>query len=347
MKKSHLLFLLLFIVSIKSYTQIPATADTGLVKWLSFEAAFELNKKQPKPFLIDVYTDWCGWCKHMIKTTYSQSDLAGYINTYFYPVKFNAETKDTIEYLGVKYMNPGENKKSTHQLAYKLLGPSQSYPSTIFSNNNFQFNLLSGGYLDVKKIEPLLIYTLENIFRTTVYEDFQKQYDIAYPETPVADTAKSKLKWHSLNEALELQEKKPKKILINVYTNWCNGCKVMNKATFPNPTIASYLAKNYYAVDFNAESRDTIVFGNQTYINNGANGTPFHPFILALLKGNMTLPTSVILNEKLELTDAVALFLTPETLDPILHYYGEDAYKTTTWQEYHKKLEEAKVKAKK
>ncbi len=310
--------------------------DGSLVKWLSFKEAFELNKKQPRPFLIDIYTDWCGWCKHMMKTTYAQAPLAGYINSYFYPVKFNAETKDSVEYLGTMYYNPGTNKKSTHQLAVKLLGPNISYPSTIFSNNNFQFNLLSAGYLEVKSIEPLLIFTLENIFRTTSYEDFAKYYGKAFPEKPAEDTSKVKLKWHTMNEALELNKKHPRKILIDVYTNWCNGCKVMNKASFPDPLIAAYLNKNYYLVDFNAESKDTIVFAGQTFTNNGENGSPFHSLPVALLKGNMTLPTNIILNEKLEGIDAIPLFLTPETLDPVLHFYGEDAYKTIKWPDYQK-----------
>ena len=63
----------------------------------------EKMKKEPRPILLDFYTDWCGWCKQMMKTTYADVNLASYINTYFYPAKFNAESKDTIEYLGKKY----------------------------------------------------------------------------------------------------------------------------------------------------------------------------------------------------------------------------------------------------
>jgi thioredoxin-related protein len=347
MKKIYFAFFILIMIPLLGISQIKNQEDTSLVKWLSFKEAFELNKKQAKPFLIDIYTDWCGWCKHMMKTTYSNPQLAGYINAYFYPVKFDAETKDTVEYLGTKYTNPGAGKRSTHQLAVKLLGQSLSYPSTIFSNNNFQFNLLSAGYLEVKKMEPLLIFTLENIFRTTSYEDFQNSYDIAFPEKPFADTSKAKVTWHTMNEALVLQKKKPKKFLINVYTKWCNGCIVMNNSTYKDKKLVKSLDKNFYLINFDAEQRDTILFKNKTYSNNGAHGSPFHPFIIELLKGNITLPTCAVLNENLEIIDALPFFMTEKTLDPILTYYGTDIYKTTKWPEYQKQLETGTLKNKK
>ncbi len=160
---SCLFFVILFVPAAMNAQFLPGQKPEnaeGLVKWYTFKEAQELNKKNPRPFLIDVYTDWCGWCKHMIKTTYSDPGLANYINTYFYPIKFNAETKDTIEYNGVRYHNESSAPKTPHQLAKKMLGTSLTYPSTIFVNNNFQFNLLTQGYLEVRKIEPLLVFTV-------------------------------------------------------------------------------------------------------------------------------------------------------------------------------------------
>src|SRR4051812_13405847 len=100
-------FLLLTSLQIHAQLAVPADPDKegSLVKWMDFKEAFEKNSKVPKPFIIDIYTDWCGWCKHMMKTTYAVPELANYINSNFYPVKFNAETHDTIEFLGEKFAN--------------------------------------------------------------------------------------------------------------------------------------------------------------------------------------------------------------------------------------------------
>ncbi len=165
----------------------------------------------------------------MMKTTYADPGLSNYINTYFYPVKFDAETQDTVEYLGEKYVNQSKAKKSTHDLAIKLLGGKLSYPSTIFSNNNFQFNLLSAGYLETKKIEPILIFTVENAFRTSNFEDFNAAFEKTFYDTSAYD---KKIKWSTFEEVNKLQKKKSKKTIVFLSTDWCNTGRVMKRTSF-------------------------------------------------------------------------------------------------------------------
>jgi len=319
----------------------PTVEEQGLVKWISFNEAIELNKKQQKPFLVDIYTDWCGWCKQMMRTTYTDPNLAGYINTWFYPVKFNAEGHDTIEYQGVKYVNPGKEPRSTHQLAIKFLGNKLSYPSTIFISNNFQFQLNTSGYLDNRQIEPILVYTVENIYRTTAYEEFKTHFQKAF-----YDTTKSKeppVKMYSLAEAEKLNKKAPRKILLDIYTTWCNGCQVMNKTTFSDPLIKDYLSKHYYLVDLNAETKDSLVFKGKTYYNKGNNGTPFNDLVMELSHRNLSLPTLLVLDESEAIIDTLPFYISPETLEPVLQFYGENAYKTEKWADYVKKFSDKKM----
>lgn len=327
------------IIIICSFCNLTAQHENGLVKWLDFKEAQELNKKQAKPFIVDVYTDWCGWCKHMMKTTYSNPNIAGYINQHFYPVKFNAETKDTIEYNGKIYKPTSPNPKTPHELAIKFLGTSLSYPSTIFVANNFEYNLLSQGYLEEKKIEPLLIYTVENVYKSSGYEDFSAQFEHTFYDTVFN---KLPVKTYSLKEIEKLQKKNPKKILINITSSFCNSCKVQTATTLKDSTIASYINKNFYLINFDAESSDTIMFKNEKHFKTLINGYPLNTFALRVTNNRLQFPTVAVLDDKQNTLDALNVFLTPKTLLPILKYYAEDKYKTTPWADYIKTYNETK-----
>jgi thioredoxin-related protein len=74
------------------------------IKWLKFEEAIAANAKNPKMLLVDVYTDWCGWCKKMDKETFTDPKVIAHINSNFYAVKMNAEdTKRKFDFMGKEY----------------------------------------------------------------------------------------------------------------------------------------------------------------------------------------------------------------------------------------------------
>jgi thioredoxin-related protein len=92
---SILVFAVLLSFSVRAQDQI---------QWLKFEEAIEANAKSPKMLIVDVYTDWCGWCKKMDKETFTDPKVVEYINSNFYAVKLNAEdTKRTFDFMGKTY----------------------------------------------------------------------------------------------------------------------------------------------------------------------------------------------------------------------------------------------------
>jgi thioredoxin-related protein len=74
------------------------------IKWLKFEEAVAATEANPKMLFVDVYTDWCGWCKKMDKETFTDPAVIKYINETFYAVKMNAEdNKRTFDFKGKSY----------------------------------------------------------------------------------------------------------------------------------------------------------------------------------------------------------------------------------------------------
>ena len=61
------------------------------IQWMKFEEAIAANAKNPKMILVDVYTDWCGWCKKMDKDTFTDPRVIAHFEKNFYAVKLNAE----------------------------------------------------------------------------------------------------------------------------------------------------------------------------------------------------------------------------------------------------------------
>jgi thioredoxin-related protein len=306
-------------------------ADNGQVKWITLAEAQKKYKELPKPLIIDIYTDWCGWCKHMMKTTYSNPTLAQYINTHFYPVKFDAETKDTIEYDGKIYKPLSPAPKTAHELAIKFLGQSLSYPSTMFVANSYSFNMLSQGFLDDKKIEPMLVFMVENAWQTTSYDEFAMHFKRAFIDTAFK---KVPVTFYDVTQIEALQKKKPKKVLVHIGTDFCNTGYVMLRSTYVDTALARYLNKNFYMVSFNATHPDTVIYRNVKHFLTPVNGFPLNTLAFHISNNRFTLPSLCILDENLNLLDVINYYRPPTQLKPVLLYFGSDKYKKQTFAEF-------------
>ena len=142
------------------------------------------------------------------------------------------------------------------------------------------------------------------------------------------------IKWLTIQEAYALTQKKPKKFVVDVYTDWCGWCKVMDRETFSKPAIVDYVNENYYPVRFNAEQTADVTLGTQTfkYVSGGSRGV--HELAAALLKNQMSYPTTVFLDEKFNLIQPIAGYLEPRMFHQIITYFGNNYHQKEPFDQY-------------
>ncbi|MBS1644526.1 MAG: DUF255 domain-containing protein [Bacteroidetes bacterium] len=141
-------------------------------------------------------------------------------------------------------------------------------------------------------------------------------------------TAKE-IHWMTLDDVQVAMKEQPKKVWIDVYTGWCGWCKRMDQTTFQNPNVIQYMNEHFYAVKLDAEQKTDIRFLGKMYHADPTKRT--HPFAEELLKGQMSYPTSVVLQENFQMPQAIPGYQDVKTIEMILKYFGEAAYKTTPW----------------
>jgi uncharacterized protein YyaL (SSP411 family) len=131
-----------------------AAPPTASIQWLTLEQALDKSKTKPKKILIDIYTDWCGWCKKMDKQVYQDPAVVAQLNKEFYVVKLNAEQRQPITINGKTYKYIKKHK--AHELALSLLNGQMSYPSTVFLNEKQQIMQRISGFYAAKDFMKLL-----------------------------------------------------------------------------------------------------------------------------------------------------------------------------------------------
>ncbi len=155
-----------------SKTSTVINTTEGGIKWISWNEMVAAQKTEKRKVIIDVYTDWCGWCKHMDKTTFKNAAVSKYVNEKFYAVKLDAETKEEFQYQNHTFKYIQQGRKGINELAYSLLDGKLSYPSIVYLNENFARIVISPGYKDEKKMQKELTYIAEEIYNKKTWADY-------------------------------------------------------------------------------------------------------------------------------------------------------------------------------
>src|SRR5262245_30768081 len=120
----------------------------GGVTWIGWNEGLAAAAGSGKPIIVDVYTDWCGWCKRMDRDTYASAEVSDYVNRHFVMVRLNAESSQRVSYVG--------RSLTARALAggFNVTG----YPTTIFLRPNGDHMVNVPGYLAPDKFLKLAHY---------------------------------------------------------------------------------------------------------------------------------------------------------------------------------------------
>jgi thioredoxin-related protein len=138
------------------------------LKWTNFTEGVKEAAAANKKVLVDVYTDWCGWCKKMDSDTYTDYQVKKFLNENYVLVKLNAESSE-------------KEKIDTTEITDAQLAAAfgvNGYPTTVFLTSDGQPITAAPGYMKPAEFLNVLKYIGGDFYKKMEYPAYLKSQGI-------------------------------------------------------------------------------------------------------------------------------------------------------------------------
>lgn len=305
------------------------------IHWLTVGEAEKHYQEHPKPYLFDFYTDWCGWCKQMDKTTYSDPVVISFINRHFYPVRINAEMADTVYFRNKVYPPVQNGNKVYSGLALEMLKGRLSYPTTVFLYEPAKINLVVPGYIEIPKMQGFLVYFAESAWQSADINRFMEDFDHVFgAEASKALPEIDSTFWMDFKELEAARQQQKKKTLLFLKASWNNSSKMMERVVFTDSVVAAEVREHFYCLQLDVQSHDSLTFMTHRFVNAGPENSNLHQLAIALSDRNLKVPGVYLFDEEGILLERIYYYLDRDRGRLVLDYIGDDVFKSMSWADY-------------
>ena len=146
------------------------------IEWHSMQQA-DATRIGSRIYFVDFYTDWCGYCKKMDRETFSDPTVAAIMNKYYYPVKFNAESRGEVTWNGKTYRAGQNGRSKVHEFAYATLGPRMGFPTFALFRSDGALLQSVPGYYSAKDFVVILWYFASGDCDKYPFDRYQQIFD--------------------------------------------------------------------------------------------------------------------------------------------------------------------------
>lgn len=150
MKKSLYILLIFFWIIPSGFAQL---------KTHTFEEAEKLSKENPKPLVVFIHTSWCNYCKMMENSTFKNAEIINVLNSDFYFIPLDAETKNEIHFNNHKFQFiPNGNNTGIHELATALatINSQVVYPTITILASDYSMLFQKHSYIKSEELHVVL-----------------------------------------------------------------------------------------------------------------------------------------------------------------------------------------------